>query len=265
MGFRLKELRQLWDNLLEIAKANKISHRDVVSKFLKDIEEQYDSKLGFEKKVNEKKGELALINRELNNSRQNLFLNPFLGPTFSNLLQKGIGEQDIININQLIEICISYSFSNNSNEHVSSSISSQNVKDKHIDKRIIIKSRSECWIDLIDELKKYKSIKIAIKKQQESHDKLQRQIHHLDKQKQEILKYLQIAIPFINAINNKFYYLRGFSDQFKGLNYRNNNSSSRLPIPFIFIINNNDIKKDRYKDNIEKGKESQKKEEEEEK
>jgi hypothetical protein len=104
MGFGLKDLRQLWDTIGEISHANGISHRDAVAKFLKDIEEQYDSKLGFEKKVNEKRGELVLINRELNNSQQNLFLNPFLGPTLSNLLQKGIGEQDIININQLVEI-----------------------------------------------------------------------------------------------------------------------------------------------------------------
>ena len=103
MGFGLTELRQLWDNILEISEANEISHREAVSKFLKDIEEQYDNKLGFEKKVNEKRGELLLINRELNNSRQNLFLNPLVGPSLSNLLQKGIGEQDIISINQLVE------------------------------------------------------------------------------------------------------------------------------------------------------------------
>jgi len=103
MGFGIKELHQLWNNLLEIAEANEISHRDAVSKFLKDIEEQYDSKLGFEKKVNEKRTELVLINRELNNSRQNLFLNPLVGSSLFNLLQRGIVEQDITNINQLAE------------------------------------------------------------------------------------------------------------------------------------------------------------------
>jgi len=103
MGFGIKELNQLWNNLLEISEANEISHRDAVSKFLKDIEEQYDSKLGFEKKVNEKRTELVLINRELNNSRQNLFLNPLVGSSLFNLLQRGIVEQDITNINQLVE------------------------------------------------------------------------------------------------------------------------------------------------------------------
>ena len=74
---------------------------------------------------------------------------------------------------------------------------------------------------LIEELKKYENIKLAIKKQQENHDKLQKQVNYLEQQKQEILKYLQIAISFINTINNKIYYYKGLLDQFnKDLNYR---------------------------------------------
>ena len=42
MGFGLKEIRQLWDTIGEISEANKISHREAVFKFLKDIQEQYD-------------------------------------------------------------------------------------------------------------------------------------------------------------------------------------------------------------------------------
>ena len=101
MKFGLKEIKQLWNNILEIAEANGISHKEAVSKFLKDIEGQYDDKLGFEAKVNEKKDELALVNRELSNSRQILWFTPLVGPSLSNLFQKGIGEQDIIGINQI--------------------------------------------------------------------------------------------------------------------------------------------------------------------
>ena len=135
MGFGLKELRQLWDMILEIAEANKIHHQEAVPIFLKDVQEQYDSKLGFEVKVNEKRGELALINRELNNSRQSLLFVPLIGPSLSNLLQKGIGDQDIININQLVE----------------------NSTTKDIDKSNKISSKSEYWKKLIEELKKYKN------------------------------------------------------------------------------------------------------------
>ncbi len=58
MDFGLKELNQLWRTILEIARANNIPSTEVVFKFLKYIEEQYDDKLGFESKVQEKKNEI---------------------------------------------------------------------------------------------------------------------------------------------------------------------------------------------------------------
>ncbi|MGN6614456.1 MAG: hypothetical protein ACTHKC_05390, partial [Candidatus Nitrosocosmicus sp.] len=260
MGFGLKELRLLWDMIGEISDANQISHQEAVPKFFKDIEEQYDRKIGFEKKVKENRGELAMINRELANSRQNMLITPLVGPSLSNLLQKGIGEQDIVNINQLVEICTKSStdFPN----HNTDSSSSQNIKDNDIDKRISVNSRLEYWNSLIEELKKYENIKVAIKKQQENHDKLQKQANHLEQQKQSTLSYLQIAISFINEITNRIYYSKRFVDFFnKELNHRNNSTSFSNPL--IVIINNDrDIKKDR-EDNTEKGNENQKKEKEE--
>jgi hypothetical protein len=261
MGFGLKEIRLLWDMIGEISDANQISHREAVPKFFKDIEEQYDSKVGFEKKVYEKRGELALINRELANSRQNLFVSPLIGPSLSNLLQKGIGEQDIININKLVETYAnSNDYADQSNKNASSN---QNIKDNDMDKRIVIKSRSEYWNELIEDLEKYENIKAARNKQQENLDKLQKQISQLEEKKQEILRYLQIAVYFINEINNKIYYFKGFIDQFNdGLRYRNIiRSLPSLSNPLIFIINNHDIRKDR-ENNTEKGKENQQEKEE---
>ncbi len=66
----LKELKQLHNTILEIAKANNISHQDAVSKFLDDIEKEYDNKLGFDSKVKEKRSELVLMNQELNKNRK---------------------------------------------------------------------------------------------------------------------------------------------------------------------------------------------------
>ena len=105
MMFGLRELKQLWHIIHEIADANKIPSKEVVSKFLKYIDEQYDDKLGFESKVNEKKEELAQLNNKIIRDRFLFRLEPSIGPTLSNLLQKGITEQDIISINQLVELC----------------------------------------------------------------------------------------------------------------------------------------------------------------
>lgn len=51
MNFGLKELKLMWNTILEIAAANNIPREQAVSKFIKDIEQQYDDKLGFESKI----------------------------------------------------------------------------------------------------------------------------------------------------------------------------------------------------------------------
>jgi hypothetical protein len=54
MNLGFKELKQLRYAILEISKANKISPDKAVTKFLDDVEKEYDNKLGFETKIKEK-------------------------------------------------------------------------------------------------------------------------------------------------------------------------------------------------------------------
>ncbi|MER5174922.1 MAG: hypothetical protein ABJB76_01905 [Candidatus Nitrosocosmicus sp.] len=98
-------------------------------------------------------------------------LQPSIGPTLSNLIHKGITEQDITDMNQLVEICTnnntvyidsipdpnSNQYENNNNKNVTGSYRN---------------NRSEYWKLLIDDLKKYGDIKLAINDKQENHDKL---------------------------------------------------------------------------------------------
>jgi hypothetical protein len=247
MNLGLKELKQLLNTITEIKIANNIlPDTNPVSKFLEDIEKDYDNILGFEAKVKEKRNEIVELKKELNNTRQILWFTPLIGPSLSNLFQKGISEQDIIGINQLVEICTSNTnFSN-------SSIGPQNegsIKDTN--KVNEITNRSEYWKLLTGELKKYVDIKVAIKEQQESLGKLQKEVNHLDEQKQEISNYLQITTSFINAIDNKIFYYKGFMDQFnKDLNYKIN-ISSRLSSPIFIICNSSEKGKDKDVDGYE--------------
>ncbi len=114
---------------------------------------------------------------------------PITGPVLSGLLQKGMNEHDIININHLIEI------STNNIDNV--------TENKNTNKNI---SRSEYWKLFIDDLKKYGNIRVAIKERQDSLDRLQKEVNELNKQKQDVSYYLQISISFINAINSKISY-----------------------------------------------------------
>ncbi len=102
MGFGLKELRQLWDTIREIAYANNIPSEEVVSKFLKDVKEQYDKKLGFEPEIKEKEKELYNLKNQLNAEKMALNLQPHIVPSLQQLFQNGVTEVDIINMNHLI-------------------------------------------------------------------------------------------------------------------------------------------------------------------
>ena len=58
MGFGLKEQKLLWHKVREIGVANQMSPKEAVQKFLKDVDEEYDAKLGFEPKIQKSKSEL---------------------------------------------------------------------------------------------------------------------------------------------------------------------------------------------------------------
>jgi hypothetical protein len=58
MGFGLKEQKLLWHKVREIGVANQMNPKEAVQKFLKDVEEEYDAKLGFEPKIQKSRSEL---------------------------------------------------------------------------------------------------------------------------------------------------------------------------------------------------------------
>ncbi|MER5175180.1 MAG: hypothetical protein ABJB76_01695 [Candidatus Nitrosocosmicus sp.] len=232
---RLKELKQLHNTILEIAKANNISHQEAVSKFLDDIEKEYDDKLGFESKVKEKKYELVLINKELYKNRQNLWFTPLIGSALFNLFQKGVSEQDIIGINHLLEVCTNNNtvFSNSDPNNNNENIHKDNGKDN------TTSNRSEYWKLLTDDLKKYGSIKLAIKDKQDNYDKLHKEVNELNKQKQETSVFLQLAIFFINKIYQKISYCKGFLDRYnKDLDNKNSLSSRASILPILIVYEN---------------------------
>ena len=108
MKFEIEELNQLWLTVSEIARNIGDPFKDFdmienpVAYFIKDVEDNYYDKLKFEDIVDKKRDELIMINVQLNNSRQNLLLQPFIGSVLLSLHQAGISEQDIIEINQVV-------------------------------------------------------------------------------------------------------------------------------------------------------------------
>ena len=103
MGFGLKKLQFLWTTVNEIAFENHLPVQKAVEKFLSDLEQQYDSKLGFESKIKDLRDEFNKLNHELNRVRSELLLMPLVGPKIIKLTQSGVSEADIINIAALFE------------------------------------------------------------------------------------------------------------------------------------------------------------------
>ena len=84
----------------EIASANNIPAHDSVQKFLKDIEDQYDNKLGLEL---ERSYKLKSINLEDTRLRTQLLILPLVAPSLTGLRQRGVSEQDIVDIAELLK------------------------------------------------------------------------------------------------------------------------------------------------------------------
>jgi hypothetical protein len=151
MGFGLRELNFLHDTVVEIAAENDIPIAKAVNKFLSDLEKQYDKKLGFEDKLEKMRKEHAILS------------NPLIGPTLAKLTQRGLSDQDIINIGAVIE---KYSAGANG-----SSNSSNSSNDKQ---------------SLISDLEKYGGLKSTIERLTQQENTLTKDIGFLNNQKQEL-------------------------------------------------------------------------------
>jgi hypothetical protein len=98
MGFGLNQLQFLWTTIREITRENNIDPEEAVTKFLSDVERQYNNKLGFESKIESLRNEVNRLNQEQVILRAGLLSLPLVGPKLVKLTQNGVTEQDIINM-----------------------------------------------------------------------------------------------------------------------------------------------------------------------
>jgi hypothetical protein len=103
LGFNLKELDFLSNTVNEIAFENKIPSQQAIKKFLTDIEHQYNNKLGFESKIESLRNDVNKLNQELTRLRTEVLSQPLIGPKLVYLTQRGVSEQDVINIAAVFE------------------------------------------------------------------------------------------------------------------------------------------------------------------
>lgn len=161
MGFGLKELKLLWHTISEVADANNIPPRQSVQKFIKDIEEQYDNKLGLESKVNMLRGEVDRLSQDEDRLRAQLLKLPLVVPSLTRLLREGVSEQDIIDIAELLK-------RNGDRDNSGTGVTMQEMR------------------SLIAELRRYGSIESTISHLNQNVEKLKNQVNNLRIEKKDL-------------------------------------------------------------------------------
>ena len=98
----LKDLNNFIVQLLKSQLANHIPLWDAVTKFLNDIEDQYDNKLGFETKIKELRTTMDELKDEIPQYKSNLQIQSHAAPLLLYLMNNGVTNEDIINMSQLV-------------------------------------------------------------------------------------------------------------------------------------------------------------------
>jgi hypothetical protein len=98
LGFGSSELRMLRNLLVNIANSLDVYPPLAVKKFFKDIETQYNTKLGFESQIENLKSELQTLNDKLEKGLQRLKVQPLIEPVITTLLHLGLNEHDILKV-----------------------------------------------------------------------------------------------------------------------------------------------------------------------
>jgi len=178
IGMGFKELKIIYQTIIEIAKENKINPKEAIKKFFNDLNE-YDDIISFKKKGEELRNEVSHLSMQIANNRIILSSQQYMGTILQELLKIGITEKDIADINSILLLGGFQYYHNNDNN-------------------IIINKQS-----LISELSKYRSIKSVIKSMEQKQIQLTKNITELGSQKlvlENYINYLFILISNLKEI-----------------------------------------------------------------
>ena len=175
MGFGFKGLKLLWHTIREIASENNIDSDEAVRKFFKDLNEHYDYKLGFESKLETLQAEVNRLIEEEGRLRMELMTLRLVGPSLIKLMQRGVSEQDIVDIAELLK--------DGGSNSSSSRITIEEIR------------------SLIEERRKCGGIQLTISQLSQKEDKLKNQVASLRAEKQDL--YMQNQKMFSTLLYSK--------------------------------------------------------------
>ncbi|HKR74389.1 MAG TPA: hypothetical protein VJR94_09795 [Candidatus Nitrosocosmicus sp.] len=156
MSFGLKELKQLWYTVIEIAAANNIKVEEAVKKFLWDLQNDYDNKLGFEIAVSRLESKKMQLEEEFPLIKNQRPTQLTVSASLDYLKNKGVTDLDIIRMSDLVRIFIG-----------------NNLLSNYDDTKII---RDNPWYFFISDFTIVKDLKLEIKTLISIRDNIKREI-----------------------------------------------------------------------------------------
>lgn len=168
IGMGFKELKTIYNTIIEISKTNNISPEEAIEKFFNDLK-KYDDIVSFKKKVEDLRKESFVLNLQITNNRILLMAQQHIGDILQNLLRKGLSEKDIEDINSILSFGEFEHYDNGNNDS----------------NKTIVNKQS-----LLLELDKYRNIKLINKLMEQKQIQLTNSINELENQKIILENYL---------------------------------------------------------------------------
>ena len=181
IGMGFKELKTIYQTIIEISKTNNISPKEAIEKFFNDLNEYYDDVISFKKKVEDLKKEAATLNTQITNNRVTLLSQQQIGTTLQKLFHNGILENDIEEINSIL---VTGGFDYDSNNNI-------------INKQA-----------LISDLTKYQNIKSVTKELKQKELKLKSNIIEFECQKKILENYINLLFTVLLNLGNLHSFLK---------------------------------------------------------
>ncbi|KAA2282080.1 hypothetical protein [Candidatus Nitrosocosmicus sp. SS] len=230
LGIGLKELKQLTNIIYESSLANGFDVKTSIRKFLKDVEDHYDDKLGLEKEVNDLKEKKEKLEKEVPEYEYYLKLQGIVSLTLLRLQLSGVTNEDIIGMNHLVLEFQNSDFLSDPFQKPFQNINATNSKNK-----------TSYWYQFVSKVSSLKNINIEIKKRIS-------ELEQLNTQKSELLhKKDQLTSAYINIVNNLNTLVLNLYESVKLIKEINERI---IPKPIIFVVftnfggsNHKDIKK----------------------
>jgi len=233
-GFGFEELGHLKDTVVKISVENNISWFEAGKKLIKDIESQYDSKLGFETKISDLKTEKKKLEDEVPGYKERLQSQVNALGVLQYFYSQDVTDDDIINMSDVVMAYVNGNITFRPNQQ------SENITDENKFVR-----KPYYWRSFINEIKNLGDINSQIENQRSYLETIKKEIEDLNSQRQKLNEQTLLSGQILNSLTFRF---SSFMEFFKQIMQPAKDTNNMLivyqPIFFMNVTIKGDPKDD---------------------